>query len=290
MPGTSRAMASASVRLAQVREQLESTRSALGRIADTQQELNERSSSLEGEMVEIASLLGETAARLLIAREQHVEAKAMAQSTQVELTHVRELLDKIRGALSGREGELRQLRVDLTENEEVLRVQQMELQKLEIERRHLLASVREKFRGLDLNHVVGDYHLRPQPDEEHRRRIDELTKLIDRMGPVNLDAKHEYEEASRRFEELSTQKVDIEKALADLERAIRHMDRESKRRFRETFISVNNLFKSTFNKMFKGGQAELILTEPDNLLETGVDIVAQPPGKKLGNIELMRIA
>src|SRR5690606_37936772 len=79
----------------------------------------------------------------------------------------------------------------------------------------------------------------------------------------------------------------IETALTELDRAIRHMDRESKKRFKETFDVVNNLFKQTFTRLFKGGRGELKLTDPDNLLDTGVDIIAQPPGKKLGNIELM---
>jgi chromosome segregation protein len=134
---------------------------------------------------------------------------------------------------------------------------------------------------------MGDYHARPALDAEHRRRIDELSKLIDRMGPVNLDAQAEYEDAERRFSELNTQKEDIDKALMELDRAIKHMDRESKRRFKETFDAVNELFRNTFTRLFKGGRAELKLTDPEDILETGVDIVAQPPGKKLGNIELM---
>jgi chromosome segregation protein len=65
------------------------------------------------------------------------------------------------------------------------------------------------------------------------------------------------------------------------------MNRESRRRFRETFDSVNELFKKTFSRMFRGGRAELVLTDSEDMLNSGVDIVAQPPGKKLGNIELM---
>ena len=83
------------------------------------------------------------------------------------------------------------------------------------------------------------------------------------------------------------QKLDIEKALDDLDRAIKHMNRESRRRFRETFDAVNELFRKTFTRMFRGGRAELALTNPDDMLDTGVEIIAQPPGKKLGNIELM---
>jgi chromosome segregation protein len=163
----------------------------------------------------------------------------------------------------------------------------MAAQRIGLEREHLLTKVRERFRGLDLRRVVGDYHMRMPPDAEQRRRIDELTQLIDRMGPVNLDAKAEHDDAERRFKELNDQKVDIEKALVELEHAIKHMNKESRRRFKETFEAVNDLFKKTFYKMFRGGKAELSLTDPDDLLGSGVEIMAQPPGKKLGNIELM---
>jgi chromosome segregation protein len=147
--------------------------------------------------------------------------------------------------------------------------------------------VKERFRGLDLPRVIGDYHARPTPDDEQRRRVEELTQLIDRMGPVNLDARAEHETAEKRFHELNDQKVDIEKALTELDQAIRHMNKESRRRFRETFDSVNELFKKTFARLFRGGRAELLLTDAEDLLGSGVEIVAQPPGKKLGNIELM---
>src|SRR5262249_60118008 len=85
----------------------------------------------------------------------------------------------------------------------------------------------------------------------------------------------------------SEQKADLERAIDDLEKAIAQMNRESKRLFRQTFDGVNQRFKTLFPRMFRGGQAELRLTNPEDLLETGIEILAQPPGKKLGNIELM---
>src|SRR5262249_61073360 len=81
--------------------------------------------------------------------------------------------------------------------------------------------------------------------------------------------------------------ADLEKALSDLEKAIAQMNRESKKLFRATFEGINARFKALFPKMFRGGSAELRLTNPEDMLETGIEILAQPPGKKLGNIELM---
>jgi chromosome segregation protein len=129
--------------------------------------------------------------------------------------------------------------------------------------------------------------MKPPPNEETHGRIAELVTLLDRMGSVNLDAVREHEEAEKRFVFYTDQKADLDRALADLERAIGQMNRESKRLFAETFEAVNLRFQEVFPRMFRGGRASLRLTNPDDLLETGIDILAQPPGKKLSSIELM---
>jgi chromosome segregation protein len=275
------------VRLAQVKEQVEAARAALVRVATALNELEARATKLDEELNEASAAYGDTAARIMNAREQRIEAAQAAKLAHAELDEARALLEQVRHSLAGQESELKALRDALEVLDEAVRKHEMAAQRIGLEREHLLTKVRERFRGLDLRRVVGDYHMRMPPDAEQRRRIDELTQLIDRMGPVNLDAKAEYDDAERRFKELNDQKVDIEKALVELEHAIKHMNKESRRRFKETFEAVNDLFKKTFQKMFRGGKAELALTDPDDLLGSGVDIMAQPPGKKLGNIELM---
>jgi chromosome segregation protein len=275
------------VRLAQVKEQVEAARAALERVQSALGELEARDTKLDEELNEAAAAFGETAARIMLAREQRIEAVQVAKLAHAELDEARALLEQVRQSLAGQESELKSLRDALELLDESVRKHEMAAQRIGLEREHLLTKVRERFRGLDLRRVVGDYHRRMPPDAEQRRRIDELTQLIDRMGPVNLDAKAEHDDAERRFKELNDQKVDIEKALVELEHAIKHMNKESRRRFKETFEAVNDLFKKTFQRMFRGGRAELMLTDPDDLLGSGVDIMAQPPGKKLGNIELM---
>jgi chromosome segregation protein len=275
------------VRLAQVKEQVEAARAALERVAAALLELEARGTKLDEELNEASVAYGDTAARIMVARELRIEAVQAAKLAHAELDEARTLLEQVRQSLAGQETELKTLRDALEVLDEAVRKHEMAAQRIGLEREHLLTKVRERFRGLDLRRVVGDYHMRMPPDAEQRRRIDELTQLIDRMGPVNLDAKAEHDDAERRFKELNDQKVDIEKALIELEHAIKHMNKESRRRFKETFDAVNDLFKKTFYKMFRGGKAELSLTDPDDLLGSGVDILAQPPGKKLGNIELM---
>ena len=275
------------VRLAQVKEQLEATVSALERVTRSLTELNQRTVQLERLIVEAAASYGETAAYIMTHRQRRVVLLATARAHQAGLETAKAELEEVRGILGGQEFRLREVRGDLARVEGEERDHDMALQKRELEQEHLLEDTRRRFRGLELHTVVGDYHARPAPDEEHRRRIQELTQLIDRMGPVNLQATEEFDDAERRYLELSGQRDDIEKALTELERAIRHMNRETRKRFKETFDTVNELFKQAFARMFRGGKAELRLTDPEDLLATGVDIVAQPPGKKLGNIDLM---
>jgi chromosome segregation protein len=275
------------VRLAQVREQEQAAQAALERVVQSMADLTARAERLEQESYEAATSFGQTAAELMGARQASIETQASACEAHRNLDESRALLEQVRHALGTQEAELKQLRESLQSADDAARRAEMALQRVTLEHDHLLSVVRDRFRGLDLRRVVGDYHARPAPDTEHHRRIEELSQLIDRMGPVNLDAKSEFEDADRRFTELRSQKIDIEKALVELERAIKHMNRESRRRFRETFEAVNELFKRTFRRMFQGGRAELVLTDPEDLLGTGVEIVAQPPGKKLGNIDLM---
>jgi chromosome segregation protein len=275
------------VRLAQVREQLDAARLSMSRIELETQAARTRLERVEHESVDSTEQLERTTQQWTDGQAACVSATEASQLAQRELDEVRQLLDQVRTGLSQHEGVLRQLRVDLAIVDDQSREAEMQVQKLQLERDHLNRNVAERFRGLQLPRVVGDYHARPAPDAEHRRRIDELSKLIDRMGPVNLDAKAEFDDAEKRFFDLSVQRDDIQQALDELDRAIRHMDRESKKRFKETFDAINELFQKTFGRLFKGGRGELVLTNPEDILETGVDIIAQPPGKKLGNIELM---
>ncbi len=275
------------VRLAQVKEQAGSVRSALERIDSQVTDLVERQQNLAVEAHEAAHSIGETAAQIVSCRERRILAAEASQRAHDDLEIARQQLEETRAELGRSEMNMREYRVKQTELDSTQRENEMALQRIEIGVEHLLTSVREKFRGLNLHRVVGDYHLRPAPTEEQQSRMAELTRLLDRIGPVNLDAAREYEEAQKRFHELYDQKLDIENALVELEKAIKHMDKESRTRFRDTFNSVNELFKKSFSKNFRGGRAELRLTNPEDLLTTGVDIIAQPPGKKLGNIELM---
>ena len=275
------------IEFARIREQASSARDTQQRLERSIDELQSRADSLEREVFESAVEQGRLAAELFELKARQIDAAQVAEQAHQEFERRRHALDEARSALAVHEAEIKVLRDELDAGTDKQSKHEMALQKLEIERAHLLEAVAEKFRGLELPRVVGDYHMRLPPDEEHRNRIEQLAQLIDRMGPVNLDAMQEFEQTSERFTFYTTQKEDLEKALSDLERAIQQMNRESRRLFKATFDSVNERFQTIFPRMFRGGKAALVLTNPEDLLETGIEIRAQPPGKKVGSIELL---
>ncbi|MEM0910867.1 MAG: chromosome segregation protein SMC, partial [Pseudomonadota bacterium] len=125
-----------------------------------------------------------------------------------------------------------------------------------------------------------------QDESELQQSLDKVTASIQRLGAVNLAAVDEFAEQSERKSHLDAQNDDLVAALETLENAMRKIDRETKMRFKTTFDKVNNDLKGLFPKVFGGGSAYLALTE-DDLLDTGVTIMARPPGKKNSTIQLL---
>jgi chromosome segregation protein len=118
-------------------------------------------------------------------------------------------------------------------------------------------------------------------------RVKMMRKRIENMGAVNMTAPEEYDALTARNDFLRKQIEDLETAKRDLKTAIAKINATTKENFKYTFEQVKMHFKSVYQTLFHGGEAELTLTNPDNLLETGIDIVVQPPGKKLLNISAL---
>lgn len=120
-----------------------------------------------------------------------------------------------------------------------------------------------------------------------RTKVNKLRKVIKDLGEVNLGAIAEYKRVSERYEFLLKQRDDLLNATNTLLEIVKEMDVQMEKDFKETFKVVKENFKETFKQLFKGGTADLIYTDPKNVLETGVEIVASPPGKKLTSLSLL---
>ena len=177
-------------------------------------------------------------------------------------------------------------------NNQALKEQEKELQRLEI----LVNKLDTKLDN-DLNYLNQDYNLtyeRARDEysldldmEEAKSLVIDYKNKLKNIGNVNLDSIEEYKNVLERYNFLTGERDDLLKAKDMLYSLIDEMDEVMKNDFYETFKELQVEFKKVFRSLFKGGDASLSLTEPDNLMETGVDIVASPPGKKLKTITLL---
>ena len=126
-----------------------------------------------------------------------------------------------------------------------------------------------------------------RPIEERRTELEKTRRSIHNLGDVNVGAIEEHEELAERFRFLSEQKEDLDETIRQLQEAIARINRTSRRRFRETFEQVSKRFSENFPRLFGGGKASLVLTEAEDVLEAGIDIMAMPPGKRLQNVNLL---
>lgn len=172
-----------------------------------------------------------------------------------------------------------------------------ELHGCEVERAHFQATYEEhRTRLEELEVTAQEMRMAAEEFKENGgptdyshapAEIQRLRNSIKNFGAVNLGAMEDYETFKERHTQMTEQIDDLEKASASLKEVMAEMDQASTRQFAETYKKVRAYFTELFTELFNGGQADLMLTKPEDLLETGVDIMAQPPGKRLQNLSLL---
>ena len=197
------------------------------------------------------------------------QQRLLQQTIESEITQLSEAHTRAQRALETQKEALDTIRFELQEN----KVRQ--------------ETINEQLKEIDANaeHILENL---PSEAEESKwkQTVDDLSNQIERLGTINLTAIEEYKSQSERLNFLNEQHADLIEALELLDQAINKIDQESKLRFKETFDKINTGLQEKFPKLFGGGQAYLELTEHD-LLESGVNIIAQPPGKRNSSIHLL---
>ncbi len=277
------------VRVAALEERHRSATALLQRIQTLVEEMRQRAATLQAQ-IESASLE--------IAQRQTEDVQLAAQLVEFEA-----------GSNAGlaREGllqlESEQVRGRLAEIDEQLRLTRQQLDQARDRRGELFATA-AKLQS-DLQHLadtclnelgierpvlmsdatittVGGEELAAE-DQAHR----EMRARLDGMGPVNMMALEEYKETAERHEFLQTQRKDLLDAIENTAATIREIDQVSRQKFEEAFNKINENFTATFRKLFGGGHGFMRLTDLENSAESGIDVVASPPGKKLQNVLLL---
>ncbi|MEC0238037.1 chromosome segregation protein SMC [Paenibacillus kribbensis] len=183
------------------------------------------------------------------------------------------------------ENETKEQRIQLKSVEEQLRQTEIGVNRLDVELENVLKKLSDDY---ELSYELAKQRYPvPEDIEGTQAEVQRLKRGISGLGEVNLGAIEEYQRVHERYTFLDEQKSDLVEAKTTLYQVIREMDDEMSKRFKSTFDAIRREFGTVFSKLFGGGRADLVLLDPERLLETGIDIVAQPPGKKLQNLQLL---
>jgi chromosome segregation protein len=250
-------------------QNLERARSQLGQMAQRREELSHTLANSE----------------LPLQEQQESLSRKLNERADVEkeLMQVRRGLEAVDSQLREMEQQRHQSEQQVQERRDQLNQARMASQEVQVRRQTLQEQLDEE--GLNVQSLFAE-----MPEEagerEWHHKAETLALRIQRLGPINLAAIEEFQEQSERLKYLDEQHADISSSLETLENAIRKIDRETRTRFKETFDKVNAGIKELFPRLFGGGHAYLELTGED-LLDTGVTVMARPPGKRNSSIHLL---
>ncbi|MBM3502145.1 MAG: hypothetical protein FJX74_26125, partial [Armatimonadetes bacterium] len=209
------------------------------------------------------------------------EAEASSKASEEH----RELVAQLRAKLDRLEQAASALTETLQTKREAMHRAEVQLGREEAELEHIVISLRDQF-GMTPEEAEGSQE-ETINETEVTRRAGELRRAIRALGPVNPGADEEYDRLRAREETLEEQKQDLEQSREDLLRIISEIDEETKSVFLDAFQRVSVEFDDLFKRLFGGGETRLSLTHPDNILETGVDVIVKPPGKKQQHLLLL---
>ena len=195
---------------------------------------------------------------------------------KLERNKLNESLEEIENTSKSSNQYIGKLEKNLKDNE-------LKSSRLEVKIDTILNSLNEDY-SITYNEAKDKYILDNDP-EEIRKEVISLKNMIKDFGMVNLGAIEEYDRVSTRYEFLTKKKEDLNKAENTLLEIIHDMDDIMKKKFTTTFDEIRKEFKIVFRELFKGGTADIYMTDPDNVLETGIELEATPPGKNLKNIQ-----
>jgi len=230
-------------------------------------------------------------------KESIVQIKAQKQTLREDLIQY----EKRREEMLQKVSQMRAQSASLTkESEEIrngLHRHQLNVQEIVFKEKEIKDRLQQAYK-IDLDQAVAssageavDESRSPGDDvqdpEALRVAIERLRKRCDSFGSVNMVAIEEYEELRERFEFLTKQQSDLITAKESLRDTIRKINRQTRQMFMDTFTKVSEEFRIYFRMLFGGGEARLVLLDPENVLESGIEIIARPPGKKLQNISLL---
>ncbi len=259
-----------------LKTQIDSVAQSLARIVVQVEQLKERRTQIEKDLCNCSDPNDEIALEL----ESLLDKRLVVES---EMLEARKKVDEIEHEMRDAERQRNILQQETQTHRSKLEQSRLAAQTLHIERQNLQKQLVEA--DFDLQTVLAEMPAEAN-EKEWQEELERIGQRILRLGAINLAAIEEYKVASERKTYLDEQNSDLEEALTTLENAIRKIDRETRMRFKDTFDQINAGVQDLFPKVFGGGRAYLEMTGED-LLDTGIAIMAQPPGKRNSTIHLL---
>lgn len=272
------------VQLAEQEERVKYQQENQSKLQEQLNEIKQRQRTLEDELDELVQLSESHET------EEEISEKVMEKSN--EKTTITESIQELRSERMERTKRLQDDERELKEENKNHQALLEKLQKKEVKANRIDVELENRLTVLQTEYIITFEKAKQDYDkveniEEAKNEVKAIKLKIERLGNVNLGAIDEYERISERYTFLSEQRDDLVQAKQTLFSAIKEMDEEMEHLFSSTFSQIKEEFAIVFKELFGGGHAELKLTDPSNILETGVDIIAQPPGKKLQNLGLL---
>ncbi len=274
------------VRVAERRERQQGMRVQLARLRDQQQELGDRLAACQGEIeaaeseseqmrnnaAELAGHLTQTATDLAAAEQEQTLRQDVCARLRDQSRVYDERLEQGRAA-----------HTDLQEAKSRIEVKSAEKR---VAREHVETTIGERYSTM-VEEVLSRYASACPDESISEARRQELRDKIARLGEVNPGAAAELAEVEERYTFLQSQEADLRRSLDDLQNTITKLNRESRDRFRDTFAQVDITFREVYGRLVEGGKAQIMLTNEEDLTESGVEVAVQPPGKRLRSLQLL---
>ena len=278
------------VELAGLEERNRSEKAAMSRLDSQWKERTTRRAEISREM----ERLGIERARLLADNidldRKSAELAEQVLSTESQVNGMAADASEMHAALAAGEENLKAIRTQVDEARERRSHIEVELVKVQAELKFLDETSRKEL-NLSVEDLATAADSEPALDDagvsEAERLYQEIKAKIEAMGPVNPQALEEFHEAQQRYDFLNAQRQDLLDSIRDTEKAIHEIDTASRQKFAEAFEAINANFRRAFQTLFGGGSGEMRLTDEENQADSGIDIIASPPGKKLQNVLLL---
>lgn len=264
-----------------LKEKIESSGKEKETVSKEIDEINQKKEFLSSEISSVETRISQRETEIGTYEEKIKSLISVADILKTEISAKKEIVEAENQELLTTEQKLKLLRQQI--DTLIARVSEIDSYRVEykLKMENLYENIKQNY-GLDIDTVEIE-----QVTSEDENRLTELREKVQELGPVNLGTLEEYEELRTRYEFLTKQREDLNKSIEELEEAIIKINNTTRKKLKEAYDALREKFSEVFTILFGGGRADLVITDEGNILETGIDIIAQPPGKRLQNISLL---